>query len=45
MGWDEFRAARLALSEQKVGRLMRADANAQDAAFDKAVDKLRKRER
>ena len=42
MTWDEFRAARLSLAEQKVGRRLRADVSAEDEAFAAAAAKIRK---
>lgn len=42
MDWDEFRAARLALGEIRVGKALRADAYQEDAAFEAASKMLRK---
>lgn len=42
MDWDEFRAARLALGEIRVGKALRADARDEDARFEAAAKMLRK---
>lgn len=45
MTWEQFRAARLVLAEQRLGKRIRADAEREDAAFDAAADALRKLDR
>jgi hypothetical protein len=42
MDWDQFRAARAVLSEQRLGKVIRADAEAEDARFAAAAKALRK---